>query len=203
MIEDPIIIIIVALLPLSAILLVSQVNPYHALVIRGILGAIAALVYALLGGADVALTEALVGTMLSITLYAIAVRSSMCMRLGVLETDLNEKGKLPEALQSNLGKALKKHHLRLELINYFDEKELEEALMKQEIHSIFLTKNHNFLEQKLLLSDQLLEDKLDYQICTRIPRLYEILNNQMPIDLVSLNYIEVKNLNSEIVMNIK
>lgn len=69
--------VIVMLLPLSAGLLVSQTNPFHALIIRGILGAVAALVYAVLGAADVALTEALVGTMLSTTLYAVAVRSSM------------------------------------------------------------------------------------------------------------------------------
>lgn len=69
--------LIVMLLPLSGALLVSQKNPFHALVIRGILGAVASLVYAILGAADVALTEALVGTMLSTTLYAIAVRSSM------------------------------------------------------------------------------------------------------------------------------
>ena len=74
-----------ALLPLMAVLLVLQVNPYQALVMRGILGAIAALVYVLYGAADVALTEALVGTMLSITLYAIAVRSSMIVRVGVLD----------------------------------------------------------------------------------------------------------------------
>lgn len=78
---------IVALLPLSAGMVVLQVNPYHALVIRGILGAIAALVYALLGAADVALTEALVGTMLAITLYAVAVRSSLLMRLGILTAE--------------------------------------------------------------------------------------------------------------------
>lgn len=71
------IVIIVLLLPLVAGLLVFQKNPYYALVIRGILGAIASLIYALLGAADVALTEALVGTMLSVTLYAIAIRSSM------------------------------------------------------------------------------------------------------------------------------
>ncbi|MGB3671352.1 MAG: hydrogenase subunit MbhD domain-containing protein, partial [Phormidesmis sp.] len=78
---------ITALLPLTAILLVLQVNPYQALVIRGILGAIAALVYALFGAADVALTEALVGTMLSITLYAVAVRSSMVMQIGAIATE--------------------------------------------------------------------------------------------------------------------
>ena len=85
--EDFFVVAIAVLFPLTAGLLVCQVNPYQALVIRGILGAIAALVYALFGAADVALTEALVGTMLSITLYAVAVRSSMSMRLGVLGTE--------------------------------------------------------------------------------------------------------------------
>ncbi|PSB13086.1 hypothetical protein C7B76_21020, partial [filamentous cyanobacterium CCP2] len=75
--EDIYIVAIVALLPLCALILTFQVNPYHALILRGILGAVAALVYAVLGGADVALTEALVGTMLAITLYAVAGRSSL------------------------------------------------------------------------------------------------------------------------------
>ena len=77
---------IIALLPLSALMSVLQVNPYNALVIRAILGAVAALVDAVLGAADVALTEALVGTMLAVTLYVIAVRSSLVMRLGIVPT---------------------------------------------------------------------------------------------------------------------
>ena len=75
---------ITALLPIAAVMTILQKNPYHALVVRGILGAIAALVYALLGAADVALTEALVGTMLAITLYAVAVRSSLVLKLGII-----------------------------------------------------------------------------------------------------------------------
>ncbi|NJK30310.1 MAG: DUF4040 domain-containing protein, partial [Acaryochloris sp. SU_5_25] len=70
---DSYIYIITALLPLTAGMVVLQVNPYHALIMRGILGAVAAMLYAVLGAADVALTEALVGTMLAITLYAVAV----------------------------------------------------------------------------------------------------------------------------------
>lgn len=85
MTDDVYMVAIASLLPLVAMLLVLQTNPYQALVIRGILGAIAALVYAMLGAADVALTEALVGTMLSITLYAIAVRSSMTLRIGIVQ----------------------------------------------------------------------------------------------------------------------
>ena len=86
--NDSYVYVIVALLPLAAFMLTVQVNPYNALVIRGILGAVAALVYAVLGAADVALTEALVGTMLAITLYAVAVRSSLVMRIGVLKDGL-------------------------------------------------------------------------------------------------------------------
>lgn len=72
---------ITALFPLTAILLVTQSNPYQTLVLRGILGSVATLVYALLGAPDVALTEAMVGTLLSTTLYAVALRSSMALRL--------------------------------------------------------------------------------------------------------------------------
>jgi len=72
---------ITALLPVTALLLVSQSNPYQTLVLRGILGSVATLIYALLGAPDVALTEALVGTLLSTTLYAVALRSSMALRL--------------------------------------------------------------------------------------------------------------------------
>lgn len=92
--------LIIALLPLTAGMLVTQTNPYHALVIRGVLGAVAAMVDAVLGAADVALTEALMGTMLSITLYAIAVRSSLVLRLGVMENQSIEKIKM--AIFNNL-----------------------------------------------------------------------------------------------------
>ena len=102
MMDDAYLYIITALLPLSALMVVVQKNPYHALVIRGILGAVAALVYAVLGAADVALTEALVGTMLAITLYAVAVRSSLNMRLGLLQEDLGRPGSPPGSKTKNL-----------------------------------------------------------------------------------------------------
>lgn len=111
MIDDFYMIAITALLPLTAGLLVVQVNPYHALVIRGILGAIAALIYALFGAADVALTEALVGTMLSITLYAVAVRSSMTVRIGVVEESVEEivEGSLEEIAEKSVEAVAKEH----------------------------------------------------------------------------------------------
>lgn len=78
---------ITALLPLTAVLLVSQSNPYQTLVLRGILGSVATLLYALLGAPDVAITEAMVGTLLSTTLYAVALRSSMALRLSFPTAD--------------------------------------------------------------------------------------------------------------------
>ena len=72
---------IAALLPLVGVLMVSQNNPYQTLMLRGVFGSVATLLYVLLGAPDVALTEAMVGTLLSTTLYVIALRSSMTLRL--------------------------------------------------------------------------------------------------------------------------
>ena len=107
----PLLLPITARLPITAILLVAQTNPYQTLVLRGILGAVAALVYALLGAADVALTEALVGTLLSTTLYAVALRSSMVLRLGCADPEA-----VPAELRVQLRNWLQPASLRLELV---------------------------------------------------------------------------------------
>jgi putative multicomponent Na+:H+ antiporter subunit B len=145
---DSYVYLITALLPLAASMVVVQVNPYHALIIRGILGAVAALVYAVLGAADVALTEALVGTMLAITLYAVAVRSSLVMRLGILTSDLPEplsstpaNTNLSQASQAfnhlltDLRAVLAKHYMRLELVSFTDAQSLQQALADKDIHA--------------------------------------------------------------------
>ena len=102
---------VTALLPLIAVLLVSKADPYQALILRGVLGVVAALIYALLGAADVALTEAMVGTLLSTTLYAVALRSSMVLRLAVPIDDTVED-ESAELLVS----WLKQARLRLQLV---------------------------------------------------------------------------------------
>jgi putative multicomponent Na+:H+ antiporter subunit B len=101
---------ITALLPLTAVLLVSQNNPYQTLVLRGILGSVATLLYALLGAPDVAITEALVGTLLSTTLYAVALRSSMALRLE------DRRSQPDPAAEARLIQWLGPLHLRLRLI---------------------------------------------------------------------------------------
>jgi putative multicomponent Na+:H+ antiporter subunit B len=192
--DDSYIYVIIALLPLAAVMLTTQANPYHALVIRGILGAIAALVYAVLGAADVALTEALVGTMLAITLYAVAVRSSLVMRVGILE-DMNgvETSHTFTQLLTDLKRAANRYYLRLELVPYPDSLSLDRALMEKEVHAtcVHATCVHATCVER---SPQPQETKFNtkpqpYHTLTRIRRLYEILQVELSAPVTSLDYI--------------
>ncbi|MEM0980077.1 MAG: DUF4040 domain-containing protein [Cyanobacteria bacterium P01_H01_bin.58] len=195
MAEDLYGIAIVALLPLTAGMLITQVNPYHALIIRGILGAVAALVYALFGAADVALTEALVGTMLSITLYAVAVRSSMSMRLGILEaTDAiaptevdasSQQPALPTPLLKSLREALSPYHLRLEIRRYPNLQALQAAIKAKEIHAICVPLAASSEE---LASIQSVEPN-SCILNIRVRRLYDLLDAKLASTSIKLNYI--------------
>lgn len=171
---DSYIYVIVALLPLAASMVVVQANPYHALVVRGILGAVAALVYGILGAADVALTEALMGTMLAMTLYAIAVRSSLVMRLGVLKEESFETDK--HSLIDDLRVVFNKHHLRLELVPYADRQDLHQALLNKEIHATCARSKN---------------EQQPYRTETRIRRLYEIMQTELSTPATVLTYISV------------
>lgn len=181
---------IVALLPLAAFVLTSQTNPYHALVVRGILGAVAALVYAVLGAADVALTEALVGTLLAITLYAVAVRSSLVLRVGVLKDELLSGTDKPNGMAKDLPlespltalrTIARKHYLRLELIPYGDPQSLHQALLTKEVHAVCIERSHLAQNTQILAADE-----PAYCTVTRIRRLYEIFQAQLPAAATSL-----------------
>ena len=218
---------IAVLLPISASMLVFQTNPYNALVMRGILGAVSALVYTVLGAADVALTEALVGAFLATMLYAVAVRSSLVLRLGVVESiaiahDLAEeldKLNLPfkqldqpldqplnqplnkqideqdeelgqpeqhnapisisdfEKLIDVLKNTFSKQYMRVELVPYENEAELEQALIDKSVHATL----HNS-EYKEGAGFQF------YQIKIRLLRLYEIMQADPVLANVQLVY---------------
>ncbi|MGR3273823.1 DUF4040 domain-containing protein [Acaryochloris marina NIES-2412] len=172
---DSYVYIIIALLPLTATMVVLQVNPYHALIIRGILGAVAALVYAVLGAADVALTEALVGTMLAITLYAVAVRSSLVVRLGVLQA-VEPQGF--QAWIEGCRTVFSKHYMRLELVNYSNDQDLRQALNEKEVHAIYLPQQ------------PAAEDAQDHAL-VRIPRLYEIMEAELTSPETTLTCVTV------------
>ncbi|WP_271252528.1 DUF4040 domain-containing protein [Pseudanabaena sp. Chao 1811] len=212
---------IAVLLPISASMLVFQTNPYKALVIRGILGAISALVYTILGAADVALTEALVGAFLATMLQAVAVRSSLVLRLGVVEEmaiahDLEEeldKIDLPfeqleqkelqqpeqfdehsvidngidqdyasisnfEKLIDILKNTFSKYYMRVELVPYENEAELEQALIDKLVHATL----HDAETQEV-------NQARFYQIKIRLRRLYEIM--QANPDLANVQLIRI------------
>lgn len=174
--------IIVALLPLCSLILVLQKNPYQALVIRAILGAIAALTYVVLGGADVALTEALVGTMLAVTLYIIAVRSSLVMRLGIVRPS----GMLDQyemELVDKLKKIANNYYLRLEITEYKNTTALEKALSDREIHLICFKAEQNTVK-----------DQQIYHTVTRIKRLFQIIETELVFPETTLSLVPLTNL---------
>jgi putative multicomponent Na+:H+ antiporter subunit B len=203
--EDIYIMAIVALLPLSALILTFQVNPYHALILRGILGAVAALVYAVLGGADVALTEALVGTMLGITLYAVAVRSSLVMRLGVLKSEWSDAEVVkPEEeepallstvlppyrhqLLQDFRAVLKKHYMRLELLSFENEQSLTQALSDREVHAICTHRSSCRLVPDAEISENTQPETASYHTIIRVRRLYDLLQAELASPLTHLSY---------------
>ena len=179
---------IVALLPLAALILVLQVNPYQALVIRAILGAISALVYAVLGSADVALTEALVGTMLAVTLYVIAVRSSLVMRLGIVEGMQTEsEGYLPELITS-IKKIIDRYYLRLEIVEYPSLQDLKQGLLAKEVHAICSKR-----ESKPMAEKDTAEVEHTYETAIRVHRLFEIIQTEASLPDTALTYVTVAN----------
>lgn len=181
--------IIVALLPLAALTSVLQANPYQALVLRAILGAIAALVYAVLGAADVALTEALVGTMLAITLYVVAVRSSLVMRLGVLPTETETNDSLQELI-AQIRKVIHQYHLRLEIVEYPHLEALKGALQEKQIHATCTThKEENLSQNQTAVADP----EPTYHTAIRVPRLYEIMEKDLVFPDTTVTYVATVN----------
>lgn len=165
---------IMLLLPLAAAMVIVQGNPYQALIMRGILGSVAALVYAMLGGADVALTEALVGTMLAITLYAVAVRSSLVMRLGVIQSEGRQDSLHWRSFLDYLRATLKRYQLRLDLVSYPDGEALQQALENKDVHGICLPEQHS--------------DDVAPVVLLRVRRLYEIFSTELPEAIASTRH---------------
>jgi len=205
---DSYIYVLAALLPLAASMVVFQANPYHALVIRGILGAVAAMVYAVLGAADVALTEALVGTLLAITLYAVAVRSSLVLRLGVLKDDLSIAEQETDSLQSRqfqqrldgLRSLFDQYHMRVELVPYMSQSDLQQGLINQEIHATCAqpTLAQANLAQPASEPQNHPEPTQLYCLTTRLRRIHEILQTEWmsSTTLIDINAAESREVQS-------
>jgi putative multicomponent Na+:H+ antiporter subunit B len=187
---DSYVYVIVALLPLSAVTLVLQVNPYQALIVRAIVGAVAALVYAVLGAADVALTEALVGTMLSIMLYVVAVRSSLVMRLGIVAGEVQPESYFSELI-AKIRKVVQHYHLRLEVLEYPHQEALELALRQKEIHATCISQaeEDSCCEGRTAV----LEVKQTYHATFRVHRLFEIMQEKLVFPDTTVTYVPVVN----------
>jgi putative multicomponent Na+:H+ antiporter subunit B len=188
---DSYVYVITALLPLTAFILVLQSNPYHALVIRGILGAMAVLVYTVLGAADVALTEALVGNLLAITLYAVAVRSSLVLRLGVLKEAIAPESAIGDPQESHFRQLINdlqtifgKRHMRVELVPYLDRETLHQALMDKEVHAICARSEQEDDRDLAIPATQ----HHPYTTTTRLRRLYDIMQTELASSATRLNY---------------
>jgi putative multicomponent Na+:H+ antiporter subunit B len=206
---------IAVLLPISASMLVFQANPYHALITRGILGAVSALVYTILGAADVALTEALVGAFLATMLYAIAVRSSLVLRLGVIEEiaiaheleaefnkidnpfiQLDEQSEpskqspdTPENLKlsiSNFGQLV--NALKVTFSKYYMRVELVPHENETDLEKALIDKSVH----AILHSSEHQEDvnTKSYKIEIRLSRLYEIMQADPALSNIQLTYKE-------------
>jgi putative multicomponent Na+:H+ antiporter subunit B len=194
--------LIAALLPITASMVVFQANPYHALVIRGILGAISVLVYTVLGAADVALTEAMVGTLLSIMLYAVAVRSSLVLRLGVLKDDMvvqeaNDDISPLSLLLDSLRAIFGKRHMRVEVVPYPDPDHLHQALVAKDVHAIWMESHPNAPETSTaqvsastatLPTHSSTTSSISSITTVRLRRLYDILHAELGASLTCLVY---------------
>jgi putative multicomponent Na+:H+ antiporter subunit B len=151
--SDTYIYFIIALLPLSACMLVLQTNPYNAL--------------------------------LAITLYAIAVRSSMILRLGVLEeaaTEANKNSPELENLVANIRAIFTKRHMRLELVKYTDTQALQHGLKEKEVHAICV---------------HTLNKKEPLKTITRLQRIYDIMQAELSSE-TTLTYVNTSDLEANI-----
>jgi putative multicomponent Na+:H+ antiporter subunit B len=172
-----------------------------------------------LGAADVALTQALMGTLLAITLYAIAVRSSLVMRLGVLEDGAIVQSAVPKAIETDDeslpdGKAVSvatpqecdhfqqlmddirtifhKHYMRVEVVPYTNTQALHRALMDKEVHATCARREHD--NQDPVATE---DEQQPYHTTTRVQRLYEIMQTELSSPATSLTYVNASDSGEE------
>lgn len=135
--NDALLLGIGALLPLGALVTVLQRRPAFALVARGMMGGIAALLYAVLGAPDVALTEALMGTFLVVLLYAITVRATLVVRVGVMAEGEDNAPVSCDPAVAPVRRCCHRHHLEVEFRPDHDPAALGRSLAAGEVDAVF------------------------------------------------------------------
>jgi putative multicomponent Na+:H+ antiporter subunit B len=134
--NSPLLVGIAALLAVSALITVWQRRPAYALLARGMMGGIAALLYAVLGAPDVALTEALMGTFLVVLLYAITVRATLVIRVAVLGPPTDGAPSCDPAVEP-IRRVCHRHHLEVEFRTMSDPSAVGDALAAGEVDAAF------------------------------------------------------------------
>ena len=156
--------------------------------------------------------------MLAITLYAVAVRSSMSMRLGVLEDESSEA--TAEAISvedrywldpfmNELRSFLRNHHMRLERVTYLNRQALNQALIDKDVHAICVRVGRSHLDEAALhrpsfsvsssshssLSPSPIAAEDDQSVVhttVRIRRLYDLMQAELSSSsLMALTYVNV------------
>lgn len=132
--------------------------------------------------------------MLAITLYAVAVRSSLVMRLGVLKDESIEAdgdslrdGKAEHhfgQLIDELRTIFSKRHMRLELVPYTNTQALHRALMDKEVHATCARAEHSDRDGAVPG-----DEKQPYHTATRVQRIYDIIQTELSSPGTTLTYV--------------
>jgi putative multicomponent Na+:H+ antiporter subunit B len=151
------------------------------------------------------------GTLLGITLYAIAVRSSLVMRLGVLEDGAIVQSAVPKAIETDyeslrdtqavsvatwqecdhfqqlmddMRSIFHKHYMRVEVVPYTNTQALHRALMQKEIHAACARAEYD--NQHSVASEN---EQEPYHTTIRVRRLYDIMRSELSSPATSLTYV--------------
>jgi putative multicomponent Na+:H+ antiporter subunit B len=124
--------------------------------------------------------------MLAITLYVVAVRSSLVMRIGVLEdksSDADDDERHFGKLMDGLRTILSKHYMRLELVTYTNMQALHRALMDKEVHATCARPEDENQDDALHGNK-----KQPYHTTTRVRRIYDIMKTELSSPATILTY---------------
>ena len=159
------------LLPLLGILLIRSASPTNGLIYRSFLGSIAALLYAVVGAPDVALTEVLIGTLLSILLYIVTIRS--CYTVVLIQDKLSPARK---DVLDNLINVFDELHLQARKKDFVDTRDVPlERIFSESIGSS--GSPHAFIRDNTLYveSDVLRQEIISSSAYKNNPFLYSVI----------------------------
>ena len=120
--------------------------------------------------------------------YAVTVRSSLVLRLGVIEEG-TESDAIPndktaghfKQLIEDIRTVFQKRHMRLELVPYATTQALERALMEKEVHAACSPQDQ--LEHS--------GEAQPYHTAIRVRRVYDIMQTELSSPGTTLTYVNI------------